>query len=181
MKLEIFSKNESMLTEATESYARKRVGKLDRYMPWITEGKLEISQEDARVPEERITIQATLGSKGMLIRSQERAEDIRTAIDKVTEALSSRIKRYKGKRYDKGRGISLTRGAAAEGPEEDEAPQVVKSKRFLVKPMSQDEAIDQMELLGHDFFLYVSAETGKPNLLYRRKDGNYGLIETETG
>jgi len=181
MKLEIFLRNNLVLTEAIESYAKKRVGKLDRYMPWITEGKLEISQEDARVPEERITIQATLGSKGMLLRSQERAEDIRTAIDKVTEALSSRIKRYKGKRYDKGRGVSLSHGAATEEPEEDEAPQVVKNKRFLVKPMAQDEAIDQMELLGHDFFLYVSAETGKPNLLYRRKDGNYGLIETERG
>ena len=102
-------------------------------------------------------------------------------MDKVTDALTSRIERYKGKLYDKGRGISLARKGAVE-EEEFEAPKkVVKSKHFLIKPMLEDEAIDQMELLGHDFFLFLNAGTDKLNLLYRRKDGNYGLIELEMG
>jgi len=97
------------------------------------------------------------------------------------DVLSKRIERYKGRLYDRKKGASLARqGAAVE--EEVEAPRkVVKTKRFLVKPMSLDEAISQMELLGHDFFLFVDADTEKVNLLYRRKDGNYGLIEPEQG
>jgi len=96
--------------------------------------------------------------------------------------LSKRIERYKGKLYDKGRGISFARQGAAIEEEEIEAPErVVKSKRFIVKPMPVDEAINQMELLGHDFFLFIDADTERLNLLYRRENGNYGLIEPERG
>jgi len=179
MKLQIVPKDNVVLSEATERYARKRVGKLDRYLPSISEGKLEISREGARLPEQRFSAQVTLDSKGVLIRAQEKAEDIRTAIDKVMDALTSRIERYKGKLYDKGRGVSLARQGAMEKAEEVEIPKVVKSKHFLVKPMSMGEAVNQMELLGHDFFLFTNAETGDLNLLYRRKDGDYGLIEPE--
>ncbi|MEA3253776.1 MAG: ribosome-associated translation inhibitor RaiA, partial [Chloroflexota bacterium] len=164
-------------SEAVEKYARKRVGKLDRYLPSISEGKLEITQEDTRLPEQRFGAQLTLNSNGVLIRAQAKASDIRVAIDEVMDAITNRIERYKGKLYDKGRGISLTRQGATETTE-DEGPRVVKNKHFPVKPMSQDEAISQMELLGHDFFLFINAENGTPNLLYRRKDGNYGLIES---
>jgi len=98
------------------------------------------------------------------------------------EALANRIERYKSKLYDKGRGISLARQEITEEAEYAEiSRKIVKNKRFLIKPMSQDEAINQMELLGHDFFLFIDAETGKFNLLYCRKDGNYGLIETGIG
>jgi len=180
MRLQIIPKNNVVLSETIEKYAEKRVGKLDRYLPSISEGKLEISHEDAKLPEQRFTVQVTLDSKGVLIRAQEKAGDIRTAIDKVMDALTSRIERYKGKLYDKGRGVSLARQGITEETEEGEAPKrVVKSKHFSVKPMSVDEAINQMELIGHDFFLFTDAETSKPNLLYRRKDGDYGLIEPE--
>ena len=97
------------------------------------------------------------------------------------DVLTSRIERYKGKLYDKGRGISLARQEATEEMEIEAPKKVVKSKRFLVKPMLEDEAINQMELLGHDFFLFINAETEKLNLLYRRENGNYGLIEPEMG
>ena len=178
MRLQIIPKNNVVLSETIEKYVEKRVGKLDRYLPSISEGKLEISHEDTKLPEQRFAVQVTLDSKGVLIRAQERAEDIRTAIDKVMDALTSRIERYKGKLYDKGRGVSLARQGITE--EEVEAlKKVVKVKHFSVKPMSVDEAINQMELLGHDFFLFTDAETGRPNLLYRRKDGDYGLIEPD--
>jgi len=182
MKLQIIAKNNLEVSETIHAYIEKKIGKLNRYLPSIGEGKVEISQENAKLPEQRFTVQVTLDSKGVLIRAQEKSKDIRTAIDKVVDVLSNRIERYKGKLYDKGRGVSLARQGVAIEVEEIEAPKrVVKSKRFLVKPMPIDEAINQMELLGHDFFLFLDADTEKLNLLYRRKDGNYGLIEPERG
>jgi putative sigma-54 modulation protein len=178
VKLQIVAKNNVEVSETIREYANKKISKLSRYLPTIGEGKVEISEERTKLPEQRFTVQVTLSSKGVLIRAQEKAEDIRTAIDKVMAALTSRIERYKGKLYDKGRGTSLARQEAKIELEEAEIPKkVVKTKHFLVKPMPVDEAVSQMELLGHDFFLFIDAETDKLNLLYRRKDGNYGLIE----
>ncbi|MBN2186907.1 MAG: ribosome-associated translation inhibitor RaiA [Dehalococcoidia bacterium] len=182
MKLQIVTRNDAGVSETMREYASKKISKLDRYLPTIGEGKVEIFEERTKLPEKRFAVQVTLDSKGTLIRAQERAEDLRTAIDRVMDALTSRIERYKGKLYDKGRGISLARQEAVEETEGVEAPKkVVKSKHFLVKPMPEDEAINQMELLGHDFFLFINADTGMVNLLYRRKDGNYGLIVPEVG
>lgn len=182
MKLQIIAKNNVEVSETIHAYVEKKIGKLGRYLHTIGEGKVEISQENAKLPEQRFTVQVTLDSKGVLIRAQEKSKDIRTAIDKVVDVLSKRIERYKGKLYDKGRGVSFARQGAAIEAEETEAPKkVVKSKHFLVKPVPVDEAIRQMELLGHDFFLFIDADTERLNLLYRRKDGNYGLIEPEQG
>ena len=180
MELQFITKNNADLTEEMQEYARKKIGKLIRYLPTIDEGKVEIYREDTKSPDQRLTVQVTLDSKGDLIRAQEKGDDIRTAIDKVVDVLTTRIKRYKGKLYDKGRGISPIR-QGMEIPEESELPRkVVRTKHFLVKPMSVDEATSQMELLGHDFFLFVNAENDKVNLIYRRKDDNYGLIEPDT-
>jgi putative sigma-54 modulation protein len=182
MELQIIAKNNVEVSETIQAYVEKKIGKLGRYLPSIGEGKVEISQEGAKLPEQRFTVQVTLDSKGVLIRAQEKSNDIRTAIDKVANVLSKRIERYKGKLYDKGRGISFARqGAAIEAEEIEASQRVVKSKRFLVKPMPIDEAINQMELLGHDFFLFINADTERLNLLYRRQNGNYGLIEPEKG
>ena len=182
MNLQIITRNNLDVSEIEKEYAEKRIRKLSRYLPTIDEGKVEISYEGAKLPAQRFTVQVTLDNKGVLIRAQEKAEDTRTAVDNVVDALTSRLRRYKGKLYDKGRGISLARQGAEEETGELEAPRkIVKSKRFPIKPMSQDEAISQMELLGHDFFLFNNTDTGNVNLLYRREDGNYGLIEPEVG
>ena len=96
--------------------------------------------------------------------------------------MNRQIEHYKGKRYDKGRGSSLARGESSEETEPAQpSRRVVKVKRFAIKPMSVAEAADQMELLGHDFFLFFNADSEELNLLYRRNDGNYGLIEPELG
>jgi len=99
----------------------------------------------------------------------------------VVDALANRIARYKGRRFPRGKDSLRTMEALAQQP--DVAPvephRVVKTKRFTLKPMPLDEATEQMELLGHDFFLFVDSDTGKANLLYRRKDGDYGLIEPD--
>jgi len=180
MKLQVIGKNNVKISETTRAYVEKKVGKLGRYLPTLDEGKVEISQEGTKLPQQRFTVQVTLDSRGVLIRAQEKSKDMRTAVDRVADVLSKRIERYKGKRYDKGRGVSFARQGAAIEEEEIEAPgRVVKTKHISVKPMPVDEAIDQMELLGHDFFLFMDADTDKLNLLYRRTDGNYGLIKPE--
>jgi len=182
MKLQVIGKNNVEVSETIRAYVEKKVGKLDRYLPTLDEGKVEISREGTKLPQQRFTVQVTLDSRGVLIRAQEKSKDVRAAIDKVADVLSKRIERYKGKLYDKSRGVSFARQGAAIEEEEIEPPKrVVKTKHFLVKPMPVDEAIKQMELLGHDFFLFVDADTDRLNLLYRRGDGNYGLIEPEQG
>ncbi|OGN96504.1 MAG: ribosomal subunit interface protein [Chloroflexi bacterium RBG_13_51_36] len=182
MKLQVVGKNNVEVSETVRAYVEKKVARLGRYLPTLDGGKIEISREGTKLPEQRFTVQATLESRGTLIRAQEKSKNMRTAIDKVVDVLSKRIERYKGKLYDKSRGTSFARQGAAVEEEEIEAPKkVVKTKHFLVKPMPVDEAMNQMELLGHNFFLFLDADTERLNLLYRRDDGNYGLIEPEQG
>ncbi len=183
MELKVIGKNVAIL-ETVRNYIQKKIGRLARYLPVITEAKVEVYEEKTKLPEQRFVVQVTLEGKGILLRGEERADDIYTAVDFVSNTLARRIERYKGKLYEKGRGVSLVRQGANPGevPEAEAAKpprKVVKVKRFPVKPMSVNEAAEQMELLGHDFFIFVNADTGDINLLYRRKDGNYGLIEPE--
>ena len=183
MELQISSKNMEISSEI-QDYVRKKIEKLARYLPNITEAKVEIHEESTKSPKHRFTAQVTLNSKGVLLRGEERGERVRVAIDAVAEVLARQIKRYKGKLLEKGRGVSLTRQPseleeAAVGEQTENEPSVVRVKRFAVKPMSVGEAAEQMELLGHSFFLFVNAENDMLNLLYRRNDGNYGLIEPE--
>jgi len=170
------------LSPTVRRYVERKLGRLSRHLPNIVGFKVEIFEEKTKSPQQRFVVQATVDSSGTLLRSEGRGEDLFTAIDKVAATMNRQIEHYKGKLYDKGRGSSLARGEFAE---EVVAAQplrkVVKVKRFAVKPMSVAEAIDQMELLGHDFFLFFNADTRELNLLYRRKDGNYGLIEPELG
>jgi putative sigma-54 modulation protein len=183
MELQISSKNME-LTPAIQSYVQKKIGKLARYLPNITEAKVEISEEKTKSHQHRFTAQATLNSKGVLLRGEESGENVNVAVDAVTEILARQIERYKGKLYEKGRGVSLARQSAVQertvaNEASEDLPSVVRVKRFAVKPMSVAEAAEQMELLGHSFFLFVNTENGTLSLLYRRNDGNYGLIEPE--
>jgi len=180
MQLQIIAKNIEV-SEAIEKQINKKIGKLDHHLPSVVGGKVEISKKNSRQPEQRITVQVTLDNKGTIIRAHEYAADILTAIDKVMNALDKRIERYKGKLYEKRKGISLEQPGTELSEETSNVyPEVVKSKHFFLKPMSTDEATEQLELFGHDFFLYIDAETGKVSMLYSRKDGNYGVIVVET-
>ena len=180
MDLKVLSKNDTRIPPAIEDYAIKRVGKMDRFLPSIASGKIEISEQGIRQPDQRFSVQVTLESNGVLIRAQEHADDMRSAVDRVSDALANRINRYKGKHYERSKDSVRKMepsDATAEVPEEEDW-RVVKTKRFTVKPMPVDEATEQMELLGHDFFLFINSETGNTNLVYKRKDGHYGLIES---
>ena len=178
MELQITGKNID-LSSAVHRYIERKLGKLSHYLPNIIESKAEIFEEKTKSPQQRFVVQVTIDSGGTLLRGEERGEDLFTAIDKVATIMNRQIEHYKGKLYDKGRGNSFTRSKFSEKVETRPQRSVVKVKRFPVKPMSVAEATDEMELLGHDFFLFFNADTEKLNLLYRRKDGNYGLIEPE--
>lgn len=183
MELQVFTKNVEMSRELKD-YVQRKIGKLSRYLPNIGETKVEISEENTKSHQDRFTVQVTIDSKGTLLRGEEKGENVYVAVDAVVEVLARQIKRYKGKMYKKGRGASLARqpivlNNAGAGQKDEELQKVVKVKRFTVKPMSIDEATEQMELLGHNFFLFVDNDYNVVNLLYRRGDGNYGLIVPE--
>jgi len=183
MELQVTSKNIEV-TSSLRSLVEKKVGKLTRFLPTIREVKVELAHEKAKSPKQRFTAQITVNSNGVLLRGEEKAENLQTALDAVAEVMARQIKRYKEKRYDKGRGKSAVRQTdvimPAPEPETTTIPDsVVKVKKFQVKPMPVAEAAEQMELLGHNFFLFINSETNKFNCLYRRDDGKYGLIETD--
>ena len=175
MELQITGKNIE-LSQAIMDYVQQKIGKLDRHLPNITDAKVEISKGKAKSPQQRYVAQVTLNSNGTLLRGEERASHPHAAIDGVADVMDRQIDRYKGKLYDKGRGISLSKGELPSA-EAEQTAKIVKVKKFEVKPMSPEEAADQMELLGHDFFIFFNATTEETNVLYRRRDGDYGLIE----
>lgn len=183
MKTEIISKKVE-ISEPVKDYIEKKIEKLGRYLPNITDAKVEIYEEKTKSSEQRFATKVMLKIKGTLFTAEERGGDIYVTIDRVAESLARQIERYKGKLYERGKRVSLARQGtnpsdASEADESKILPKVVKFKRFLVKPMSITEAAEQMELLGHDFFIFVNADSEDINILYRRKDGNYGLIQPE--
>ena len=178
MELRITGQNIT-LSAAVRRYIGRKLGKLNRHLPNITTCKVEIIEEKTKSPDQRYVVQVTIDNNGVLLRGEERGEDVFAAVDKVTAIMNRQIEHYKGKLYDKGRGSSFARGKFGEEAKTPQLQNVVKVKRFTVKPMSVAEAVDQMELLGHDFFLFFNDDTEELNLLYRRKNGNYGLIEPD--
>ena len=184
MQLQISGKNMELSAE-TRRYIERKLGRLNRYLPDITESKVEVSREKTKAPEQHFVVQVTIESNGTLLRSEERGADLPTAIERAAAVMNRRIEHFKGKLYDRRKGKKSNLSIRL-GPEEKPAiPQasgkVVKTKHFSLKPMAVDEALDQMEILGHDFFIFFNADTETVNLLYRRKDDNYGLIEPELG
>ena len=183
MELQIGGTNME-LTPAVRRYVERKLGKFNRHLPTVIESKVEISEEKTKSPQQHYLVRVTVngGVGGAVFHGEERGEDLFMAIDKVAAIITRQLEHHKGKFYKKGRGTSLARGEFNEAAETTEtAKKVVKTKRFPVKPMSVDEAIAQMELLGHSFFLFFDADVEKVKLLYRRNDGNYGLIEPEIG
>ena len=173
--------------EAAQEYIRNKINKLERHLPDIGEVKVEVSQEMTKAVESRYVVQVTLNSHGTLLRGEERASNIPAAVDSVVDVLNRRIERFKSKLYrSKRRRTPPPQKQLAAGltePEEEaaveEPREIVRVKRFPVKPMSPEEAVDQMELLSHNFFIFFNSENERFSLLYRRSDGNYGLIEPE--
>ncbi|NPV42761.1 MAG: ribosome-associated translation inhibitor RaiA [Firmicutes bacterium] len=162
------------ITQALKDYVEKRIGKVEKYFDNDIEAQVTMSVE-----KDRHIVEVTIPLNGMILRAEEETGDMYTSIDLVIEKLERQIHKYKTRINRKLRKTAfLNTGIENSGKEEDE-PKIVKTKRFAVKPMPVEEAILQMNLLGHDFFVFSNAETEEVNVLYRRKDGNYGLIEPE--
>jgi putative sigma-54 modulation protein len=181
MELTIKGKNMEV-TERLRDYVRKKIGKLDRYLPSISEAWVELSMEGTKAAQDRQVCQVTVRSNGTILRAEERSEDMFYSIDTVLDKMYRQIARYKGKRKNRWRGAGAPAEplpAEYEGEFEEETSSIVRYKRFPMTPMSPEEAIEQMELLGHDFFVFFNADEGQINVLYRRKDGNYGVIQPE--
>ena len=157
------------VTEALRRYAEEKVGRLQRYLERITSARIILSVEKYRQVAE-----VTLRVRDLTIRGEESSEDLYASIDLVVEKLERQVHKYKGKIQAHASRSGKPQGTIASREAE---PRVVKTKRFAIKPMSLDEAILQMDLLGHDFFVFRDAQTDEVNVLYRRHEGNYGLIE----
>ncbi|MCE7947105.1 MAG: ribosome-associated translation inhibitor RaiA [Chloroflexi bacterium CFX4] len=185
MNLQLHAKNFE-LGERLRGYAEKKLARLDRYLPSIAQVTLELSEEHRRSGNQSIAQLTLRDRRGTILRAEERSEaDAFAAIDAVIDKMYRQISRYKGKRRrragDKFEALEPEL-ALAEMPEgimeDEEAPaQIVRRKQIEVLPMSEEEAIDQMELLGHDFFMFFNADTRSINVLYRRKQGDLGLLQ----
>jgi putative sigma-54 modulation protein len=185
MGMELVIKGKNMEVEkAAQDYIKSKLNRLERHLPDIGEVKVELAQEMTKSAENRFVAQVTINCRGTLLRGEERASNIYAAIDTVVDVVNRQIERFKDKLYRSKRRITpFRREEAAEEAQqekvEEKESRIVKVKRFPVKPMTPDEAADQMELLSHDFFIFFNPESNGFAVLYRRGDGNYGLIEPE--
>lgn len=178
MELQITGTNMQIPPEV-HLYIEEKFNKLTKHLPDIIDIKVEISEEGTKSRQQRYLVRATVNSGvgGPIFHGEERAEDLLIATDKATKALTRQLEKRKGKLYDRGKGNKLVRGKYQQTEPAANIKKIVKTKRFSVDTMTQEEAIEQMEHLGHDFFLFVESKSDEVELLYRRKDGNYGIIQ----
>ncbi len=188
LEVEVYGRNLE-ITERIQSYVDIKVSKLDRYLSGIEEARVDVAYvKSARSAADRQVAQITVRGKGFILRSEERADDIFAALDSALDKMQRQIKRYKGKRFrGRGDGRSAAEVVAPPYEEIDEetgelGPVIAKRKRFILHPMDEIEAINQMSMLGHDkFFVFFNMNSNAINVLYQRRDGSYGLIEPQVG
>lgn len=179
MQLIITGKNMEV-SEPLRKYVEKKIGKLDRYLPVNGEAHVELSVEKVKSNQDRQVVQVTVRSNGTILRAEERNADMLAAIDAVRDKLQRQMVRYK-ERVARVRARAQAAVAMVESAPLPEEPtyRIVRTKVFGVTPMDTEEAIEQMELLGHDFFIFYNPMTASMNVVYRRQDGNYGLLQPE--
>ncbi|MBP3664911.1 MAG: ribosome-associated translation inhibitor RaiA [Tyzzerella sp.] len=175
MKFIISGKNIDV-TSGLRSTIEQKLGKLERYFTPTTEIIVTLSVE-----KERQKIEVTIPVKGTIIRSEQVSDDMYVSIDLVEEVIERQLRKYKNKIIDKhqeGGNLQPDFMDLDDGFDEDDV-KIIRTKRFGMKPMFPEDACVQMELLGHNFFVFRNAETDEVNVVYKRKDGMYGLIEPE--
>lgn len=173
MEVQIRGRN-IVVTDALKEYINKRLGKLEKYIDNLGEAQVTLS-----VVRGFHRIEVTIPINGMILRGEESTGDMYASTDLVVDKLEKQIEKYKGKLQKRGARFVNGVKAPAAVVAEDDGPRLVRTKRFAIKPMPVDEAVLQMNLLGHNFFVFSNAETEQVNVVYKRKDGNYGLIEPE--
>jgi len=182
MRVTVKGKNVHV-TDTLKNYAEQKLQKLSKYFSNIKDAQVTQSiQRNWHI------VEVQLEGDGVFLRAEERSADMYASIDMVVEKLERQVKRFKGKLLQHSRSVEKAETedevdteemAAGDDETEDGLPNIVKTKRFAIKPMTAEEAAMQMELINHDFFVFLNQETEEVNVLYRRKDGNYGLIEPE--
>lgn len=184
--MEILVKGRNIsVTEALERYAHEKVERISRFFDderSASRAEVELIHErNKSIPDPEV-VETTLFINGSVLKARESSGDMYASIDRMCDKLERQVKRYRGKQVDRWHGQKGQRGQLEPEPfiveeaEEVEA-KIVRTKQFQMKPMGAEEAVLQMELLDHDFFVFTSADSGDINVVYRRRDGNYGLIE----
>lgn len=183
LDVQVYGRNLEV-TDRILEYTKKKVSKLDRFLGDIDEARVDLAYiKSARSAADRQVAQLTVRGKGYILRAEERSDDIFTAFDAALEKLQRQMERFKGKRQ-KGRGDGKSASQVIPDVEEEEGEEdqslIVRRKKFVLTPMDEIEALEQMKLLSHeDFFVFFNSVTNSVNVLYLRRDGLYGLIETE--
>ena len=177
MKIKIFGKNIEV-TEGIRSAVEEKIGKLDKYFAEETRVDVTLS-----VNKNEQKVEVTIPVKGRIIRAEEISDDMYVSIDMVEETIERQLVKYKNKIIDKKKSIkeafTETYIEADYEDEDEDQKKKKKTKRFGIKPMDPEEACVEMELLGHNFFVFLNAETEEVNVVYKRKGNTYGLIEPE--
>ena len=174
MQLHIKARN-TEVSDSIRRYAEEKLGKLDRHLNDSPRVELELAVERNPSISQNQVAEATVWTRGPVLRARETSTDMRASIDLLVDKLERQARRYRDRRR---------RRAAREQPADaglaaDREPAIVKTKQFTVAAMSPEEAALQLELIGHDFFVFENAESGEVNVLYRRRDRGYGLIEPQ--
>jgi putative sigma-54 modulation protein len=179
MRLQVKGRNVEV-SDSLRRYAEDKLGKLGRQLADPTQVELELAVEtNPSIPASHIA-EATIWTKGPTLRARESATAFEASIDQLVDKLERQVKRYREKRSRREAGRRANGNAGVEEPQftaEQLERMVVKSKQFELRPMSAEEATLQLELVGHDFFVFENEETGATNVVYRRRDGGYGHIE----
>lgn len=163
------------VTEGLRNAVQEKIGKLERYFTADTEVHVTLSVE-----KERQKIEVTIPVKGNIIRSEQVSSDMYVSIDLVEEIIERQLKKYKNKIVDKQQAReSFSAEYIDKDYEEDDSIKIIRTKKFGIKPMDPEEACVQMELLGHNFYVFSNSETDEVNVVYKRKGNTYGLIEPE--
>lgn len=188
--VEIYGRNMNVSDRITD-YVTKKTERLERYLTGIDDARVDLAfVKTARNAADRQVAQITVRGKKFILRSEERADDVLAAFDMALSKMQRQIARYKGKRLrGRGDGKSLSQVVVEELQLEEEltsaieeAPEIARRKQFVLAPMDELEAIEQMKLLGHEnFFVFYNANTSQINVLYQRRDGKFGLIEPIVG
>ena len=171
MVMEVTVKGKNVqITDAIRDHAKRKLSKFDKYFDVTPEATVTCSVE-----KERHTAEVTMLAGGLVLRGEETTPDLYASIDMVVDIIDKQINKNKTRLGRRIRQDIVMPSSG--GYDREEEPRVVRSKKFALKPMALDEAILQMNLVGHDFFVFSNAETEEVNVVYRRRDGNYGLIE----
>lgn len=163
------------VTDGLRTAIYDKLGRLEKYFTDDTDVQITFSVE-----KERQKIEVTIPMKGHIIRAEQASEDMYVSIDMVEEVIERQITRYKKKILDKEQNSAYIQSDFFDvDDEDDEEVKIIRSKKFAVKPMYPEDACIQMELLGHNFFVFRNAETDEVNVVYKRKGNTYGLIEPQ--